>query len=85
MNRTIPTSGRAWIGTAIGLAVAAVASASIAVRHVWISAQYGPICGMEAGHCGACYAAPPLAFAAMAVLCFAVRSPAVATEAQRCR
>jgi len=85
MNRTIPTSGRAWVGTAIGLAAAAAAAASVAMRHIWISAQYGPICGMEAGHCWACHAAPLLALAALASSWFAVRSLAVATEAQRCR
>ena len=58
-----------WIRLAFiqALSASAVLSGLVALRHIIMTAQRGVICGVESGHCWACYAAPLLALAALAV------------------
>ena len=57
-------TGRAARRLAAGfLALSAIAGA-VALAHLLETARRGVICGVSAGHCWACYAAPMLALAA---------------------
>ena len=76
MNRFVRTPANTWRGAAAALAAAATGSIPVAAAHVWATAQRGVICGVEPGHCWACYAAPLFALGALALWRVAQRAPA---------
>ena len=78
MIRTTPSP---YFAAAAALGSAAAGSSAIAAAHLWRVASYGVICGQEAGHCAACFAAPMLALASLAAIYRGLSSPVARTLA----